>query len=65
FTPGSSGTITPNHALGGGSTKIVNHITISGGNAEEVVQKLIAKLDQQLMRSRQITMDGRPRYEFG
>lgn len=64
FTPGSNGTITPNHALGG-STTITNHINVTGGNAEEVVRKLMAKLDAQLMRSRQTNLDGRPRYEFG
>jgi hypothetical protein len=66
FSPGSSGTITPNHALGkGGGISITNHISISGGNSDEIIRKLMHKLDFQLMRSRQTNLDGRPRYEFG
>jgi len=34
FTPGSSGHITPNHELGGGSTNIVVNVDASGSNVE-------------------------------
>ena len=34
FTPGSSGMITPNHQLGGGSTSVVVNVDASGSNVE-------------------------------
>ena len=34
FTPGSSGMITPNHQLGGGSTTVVVNVDASGSNVE-------------------------------
>ena len=34
FTPGSSGMITPNHQLGGGSTNVVVNVDASGSNVE-------------------------------
>ena len=34
FTPGSSGMITPNHQLGGGSTSVVVNVNASGSNIE-------------------------------
>jgi hypothetical protein len=42
FTPGASGTITPNHAMGGGASNIVVNVDASGssveGNANEQKQ---------------------------
>jgi len=58
FTPGTSGTITPNHALGGGSPTIVNNISVSvadgkvsdssdaGKNGEEIAKSVKGLINQ-------------------
>ena len=67
FTPGADGFITPNHALrgggGGGGNTFYNTFHVHGGNAEEVVRKMIDTMNRQLIRSRQTEIDGRLSYE--
>lgn len=60
FTPGRSGGITPNGALGG--TAINNTFHITGGNAKEIAREIAQTLDRQLRRSRQTAIDGRQVY---
>jgi hypothetical protein len=68
FTAGADGFITPNHALGGGGARggpmFNNTFHVHGGNAEEVVKKMLDALNRQLIRSQQVSMDGRPCYEY-
>lgn len=59
FTPGASGGITPNGALGG---SVTNTFHISGGDPQAVAREVSRILDRKLGRSRQIGLDGRPTY---
>lgn len=60
FSPGQSGGITSNHALGGGGGPLIGSLHIHGASANEVMAKLGATLDRALERSRQLSLDGRP-----
>lgn len=52
FVPGQSGTIVPNSQLGGGTPPVNRTVTmnptfhVTGGNTEEVVQRVVAHLDR-------------------
>ena len=49
FTPATSGTITPNHKLGGGSVRIDNiTITVGTGDAREISRQLAGELRRAL-----------------
>ncbi|MBO6717898.1 MAG: phage tail tape measure protein [Rhizobiaceae bacterium] len=63
FTPGANGFITPMSRAGGGGP-LIGSVHIHGANADEVMAKLNNLLNQTLMRSRQLAMDGRPVYEW-
>jgi TP901 family phage tail tape measure protein len=76
MTAGADGFVTPNHALGGrGAPHVTLHAPITmhlkvegGGNAEAIAERVLAKaagkLEEALLRSRQVLFGGTQNFEY-